>query len=160
MRPAAAPLCRNPGEQHRELDVLDRLEVGDEVPGEVLPEKADVATEVGEEIGTERGGEVEIGNRDLSGRRRIHPSDDLEKARLPRPPDDGNELARPRFEVDALQRHHLERALLVDLDDVLAMHDGIAHRSTSLKTSLSRRADTLRVLHNTDPTSSPATTAM
>src|SRR5665811_2244857 len=105
--------------------------------------------------------EVLIGHGHPPRRRSIEPREDRQQHGFPgsRLSHDRNELTGLHGEVEALERHHFEVALFVNLDDVLCLDHGWHQRSTSLNTSLIVPIDTLRVAHTTETMSITPTIA-
>src|SRR5690606_2442400 len=139
----AAPLTGGaPVDDHRQLDVLDRAQIGEEVPSRLLSHEADHAPAVAGPLTGSHAEEVETGHLDRAGRWGVQTAEHVEQCRLAasRGADDGHELAGLDGQVETLEGHDLEVGDLVDLDQAVADDDGSgarlagAHRSPTRST--------------------------
>ena len=119
--PAAAAV-----EDHRQLDVLERAQVGQEVPRRLLPDHPDHPTPVGGPLAATHLGQVVPGDQGPSGRRSVEPAEDVQQGRLAaaRGADDRHHLAPLDEQVETLEGDHLEVGDLEDPDEVVADDQG------------------------------------
>ena len=107
---------------HRQVHVLRRREVGQQVPRRLLPDEPHGVPSVGEPLPGGHGGEIMPVDPDRPGRRRVQPGQDVHQRRLAAAghPDKGGQLTARNDQVKALQRLHLDALSLVDADQPVA----------------------------------------
>src|SRR5690606_2666005 len=118
----AAPLAGGaPVDDHRQLDVLDRAQIGEENPSRLLSHEADHAPAVADHLAGCHVVEVETGQLDRAGRWGVQAAEDVRQCTLTasRGADDGHDLAGLDGQVEALEGDDLEVGDLVDLDQAV-----------------------------------------
>jgi len=115
-------------EDHRQLDVLHRCQVGDEIARRLLPDEADLLAPVGDEVGWGHRQQVAPADEGAAGAGHVEAGEDVQERRLARArgADDRHQLAAAHLEVEAAQRDDLEVFQLVDLEEVFAEDVGLA----------------------------------
>ena len=121
-RPPALPAV----EHHRQLHVVDRRQVREQVPPGLLPDEPDGPTAEPRAVRVAHPAEVVARHDGPARGRDIHAAEDGEQRRLaaPRCADDGDHLAAVDEEVEALERDDLELGQLEDADETVADDDG------------------------------------
>ena len=106
---------------HWQLDVFLGGEVGHQVAGRLLPDKADLGAAVFVEHTVGRLEQVAAVDGQPAGRRPVQPTQDVEQRALARArgADDAHQLAGLHGEVQPLEGHHFQAGDLEDLDQVL-----------------------------------------
>ena len=113
-------------EDHRQLDVLDRAQVRQQVAGGLLPDEPDDPAPVARPLAAADLAELVAGDDRPAGRRDLEPAEDVHQRRLAaaRRADDRDHLALVDEQVEALEGDDLEVGDLEDLDEVVAADEG------------------------------------
>ena len=124
------------GHHHRQLDVLDRGQIGDQVARGVLPDEADVPAAVAEPLAVVERHQVDAGDPRPAGRWGVQAAQHAHQRRLAAAAraDDPHQLAALHLQVEPLQGDYLDVLELVYLDQARAT-DRRAHGSSPSRTA-------------------------
>ncbi len=126
---AAALVARQPGDGHRQHDVFDGVEIGDQVACALLPDKAHLLAPVAVELRVTHAQEVVAIHAHAPRRRAIQPTQDVHERRLAaaRSTDDRHQLAALDGQVQLAQRHLLQPGNLIDFDQPVTDDKWLTH---------------------------------